>query len=472
MILLENKRIQGALDTIHFTGIGGIGMSGIAEIMYNLGYKIQGSDLNMNNNTQRLESMGIKIFIGHDADNIHNVSYVVVSTAIADNNPEIISAKKKKIPVIKRSEMLAELMRLKCSIAISGTHGKTTTTSLVACMFESAGLTPTVINGGIINKKMTNAYVGAGNYLIAEADESDATFIKIPSTIAVITNIDAEHMDFYQNFANLVGAFKQFINNLPFYGFGVLCIDHPVVKKIAKEITGRKIITYGIDSKEANIRAFNIRYDVSESIFDVAINLPNMHGTTTIESVSITTPGKHNVLNSLAAIAIGAELDFGFKAIKNGFKQFAGVKRRFTKVCECNGAEIIDDYAHHPVEIKATLATAKSIAQKRGSKVVAFFQPHKYSRVKDLFDDFIKSFIDADKIYILDIYPAGEKPINGINSKILADRISDLSSNAYFVSSHEKIAGIIKDNAQQNDLIIMMGAGTISSWAYDLINKL
>ena len=471
MLLLESKRNKGTLDTIHFIGIGGIGMSGIAEIMHNLGYKVQGSDLSVNNNTKRLVDIGVRVFVGHDASNITNVSYVVVSSAINDDNPEIKEAIIKKIPVIKRAEMLAELMRLKCSVAVSGSHGKTTTTSLIACMFESAGLTPTVINGGIINQRMTNAYIGEGDYLIAEADESDATFIKIPSTIAVITNIDPEHMDFYKDFSSLVAAFKSFVTNLPFYGFAVLCVDHPVVRDIARQITERRIITYGIDSNDANIRAYNIKSDISSSVFDIEINLPNVQGTTIIEQVSIPTPGKHNVLNSLAAIAIGVELDFGIKAIKNGFKHFEGIKRRFTKVCEYKGAEIIDDYAHHPVEIKTTLATARSIAEKRNSRVIAIFQPHRYSRVKDLFDDFTKCFSDADKLYMLDIYGAGEAPIDGISTAALMKKMSNLESKPEFIANHEDIANIIMSGATKGDLVVMMGAGSISSWAYQLPSK-
>lgn len=472
MLLLESKKTNGTLDTIHFIGIGGIGMSGIAEIMHNLGYKVQGSDLLENNNTKRLALMGIMVYIGHDAANIEDVSYVVVSSAIMFDNPEISAAINKKIPVIKRAEMLAELMRLKCSVAVSGSHGKTTTTSLIACMFESAGLAPTVINGGIINKKMTNAYVGESDYLIAEADESDATFIKIPSTIAVITNIDPEHMDFYKDFNSLVSAFKNFVINLPFYGFAVLCVDHPVVREIAEEITERKIITYGIDSKDANVRAYNIKSDVSSSVFDVEINLPNMSGNTIIEQISIPTPGKHNVLNSLAAIAIGAELDFGIKAIKNGFKQFQGVKRRFTKVFEYRGAEIIDDYAHHPIEVKATLATAKSITEKRGGRVIAIFQPHRYTRVRDLFSEFTRCFSDANQLYLLDIYSAGEVKIEGINSLQLANAITNAGMKVEYIDDPEKIARIIMAEAQKGDLVLMMGAGNISSMAYQLKSDL
>ena len=472
-MLLELKKINGTLDTIHFIGIGGIGMSGIAEIMYNLGYKIQGSDISENYNTQRLEAMGIKIFQGHHAQNIVNVSYVVVSSAINKTNPEIQEALSRKIPVIRRSEMLAELMRLKCSVAISGSHGKTTTTSLVACLFESAGLHPTVINGGIINNRSTNAYIGSSNYLIAEADESDATFINIPSTIGIITNIDPEHMDFYKDFHSLVQSFRSFITNLPFYGFAVCCIDHPVVRDLVSDITERKIITYGIDSEDAHVKAFNINSNIGSSSFDVRINLPNINGSTVIEQITIPTPGRHNVLNALAAIAVGAELDFGIKVIKEGFKNFNGVKRRFTKICEYNGATIIDDYAHHPVEVQATLATAKAIADKQNGKVIAIFQPHRYSRLKDLFNEFTNCFNDADKLYVTDVYGASEQPIDGVSGENLIKAIKSKHPNlpTEFITP-EILPQLVRDNAKNGYLIVMMGAGTISSWANNLPTQL
>ncbi|WP_341749300.1 MULTISPECIES: UDP-N-acetylmuramate--L-alanine ligase [unclassified Candidatus Tisiphia] len=470
MFLLELKKINGTLDTMHFIGIGGIGMSGIAEILHNLGYKVQGSDIAENYNTTRLENNGIKVFLGHQAQNITDVSYVVVSSAINKDNPEIQEAIRKKIPIIRRAEMLAELMRLKCSIAISGSHGKTTTTSLVACLFEAAGLCPTLINGGIINNISTNAYLGSGNYLIAEADESDATFIHIPSTIAVITNIDPEHLDFYKDFDSLIKAFKSFVTNLPFYGFAVACIDHQIVRKLVNDIFERRIITYGIDSNDANIQAFNLNSDIESSTFDVRISLPNVNGVTTIEHITLPTPGRHNILNALAAIAIAVELDFGIKIIKNGFNSFKGIKRRFTKVAEYNNATIIDDYAHHPEEVKATLATARNIANKQNSKVIAIFQPHRYSRVKYLFDDFITCFFDADQLYITDIYAAGEQPIDGITGRILVDKIKDTKSHSMvsFIENHQDIAGLIAKEAMPNDIIIMMGAGSISAWANNL----
>jgi UDP-N-acetylmuramate--alanine ligase len=472
MLLLEMKRKKGTLNTIHFVGIGGIGMSGIAEIMNNLGYRVQGSDAAVNNNTRRLEAKGIKVFEGHDATNLRDVSYVVISTAIKDDNPEVVAARKMSIPVIRRAEMLAELMRLKCAVAISGSHGKTTTTSLVACLFEAADLDPTVINGGIINNKSTNAYLGQSDYLIVEADESDATFIKIPSTIGVITNIDPEHMDYYKDFATLVAAFKSFIRNLPFYGFGVACIDHPVVRKLVEDVTERRIITYGIDSKDANIVAYNIVSDTYSSTFDIKIKQANMDGYSIIENISIPTPGKHNVLNSLAAIAIGVELDFGIKVIKNGFKQFQGVKRRFSLVGSYNGAEIIDDYAHHPVEIEATLSTAKDVVSKRKGRVIAIFQPHRYTRLENLFTDFANCFSKADKVYILDVFAAGDSPIEGINSKTLVEAINKNGIDATYVLNHEDITSIVATGSKGGDIILMMGAGSITNWANQLPEKL
>lgn len=472
MLLLEMKRKKGTLNTIHFIGIGGIGMSGIAEIMNNLGYSVQGSDLALNNNTRRLEAHGIKVFEGHDTTNLKDVSYVVISTAVKNDNPEVIAARKLMIPVIRRAEMLAELMRLKCSVAISGSHGKTTTTSLVACLFEAAGLDPTVINGGVINNKSTNAYLGHGDYLVVEADESDATFIKIPSTIGVITNIDPEHMDYYKDFDTLKAAFKSFIRNLPFYGFGVACIDHPVVRELVDNITERRVITYGIESKDAQIVAYNIVSDTYSSTFDIRIKQQNASGDTIIEHIKIPTPGKHNVLNALAAIAIGIELDFGLKVIKNGFKQFQGVKRRFTLVGKYNGAEIIDDYAHHPVEIEATLDTAKDVVSKRNGRIISIFQPHRYTRLENLFSDFASCFCKSDKVYILDVFSAGDTPIEGVNSKTLVDAINKNSVDAEYLASHEDIASIVAAEAGEGDIILMMGAGSITTWANQLPEKL
>ncbi|NRB11251.1 MAG: UDP-N-acetylmuramate--L-alanine ligase [Rickettsiaceae bacterium] len=482
MLLLENKRNKGLLNTLHFVGIGGIGMSGIAEVMYNLGYKIQGSDLAENNNTKRLKKLGVKVFNKHDPKNINNVSYVVISSAIKFNNPELQYAREHKIPIIRRAEMLAELMRFKCSIAVSGSHGKTTTTSMVACLFEAARLHPTVINGGIINNRSTNAYLGSGDYLIAEADESDATFIHIPATVAIITNIDPEHLDFYGDFDSLNAPFKCFITNLPFYGFAVLCIDHPIVRDIATTTLGRKIITYGIDSDDANIQACNIRFNNSSTTFDLKIKdytkSPEENLKTKIfQDITIPALGKHNVLNSLAAISVGLELDFDIAVIKNGFDDFKGVKRRFTKTGEYNGAEIIDDYAHHPVEIKATLDTAKTITNQRNGRVIAIFQPHRYSRLKHLFADFISCFDDADEIYITDVFAAGEKEIENMNSQTLVaeiakknnKKVSHLKTTDSLMSN---LVEIITQTAENGDLFVFMGAGNITNFANQILKEI
>lgn len=471
---MKLKKIKWPSDIIHFIGIGGIGMSGIAEIMANLGYAIQGSDNSTNFNTKRLEQNKVKVFLGHDPINVIGASYVVVSSAISKDNVEYQEALRLKIPIIRRAEMLAELMRLKCSVAISGSHGKTTTTSLVACLFEAAGLSPTVINGGIINSRSTNAYLGSGDYLIAEADESDATFIHIPSTIGVITNIDPEHIDFYKNFDNLFAAFKNFILNLPFYGFGVCCIDNQNVRKLVSGITERKIITYGIDSSDAHIVAFNINSDISSSSFDIKVNLPNTKGSIIVENIIIPTPGRHNILNALAAISIAVELDFGVNVIKNGFKAFAGIKRRFTKIMEYNGAGIIDDYAHHPAEVIATLATARAIADKQNGKVIAIFQPHRYTRVQSLFNEFLTCFSDADLLYIADIYSAGESEIANINSTNLVNEMKKQKShkNVNYLESEDQIKNIIIAHAKNGDLVVMMGAGTITTLANNLVKIL
>lgn len=454
---------------IFFVGIGGIGMSGIAEIMHNLGYRISGSDIAENVNTQRLAKLGVNIFIGHEESNIENVDYLVISSAIKQGNPEMKAAIANKIPVIKRAEMLAELMRFKgTSISVSGSHGKTTTTALMACMLEGCGLNPSVINGGIINNKSTNAYIGESEYLVAEADESDATFIRIPSSIGVITNIDPEHLDFYGNFENLVKTFKTFITNLPFYGFAVACIDNQTTKNLVQDIIERRIVTYGIDSQDANVRAYNIRPGNFSSKFDVKIKLPRSKEIE-IKNVELSSPGRHNVLNSLACIAVAHILGFDNKTIKNSLKNFEGVKRRFTKVCEYNGAEVIDDYAHHPAEIKATLDTALDIIRKRGGKIYAIYQPHRYTRLKNLFDEFVESFQNIDELYIMDVYPAGEEAIEGAESKDLIEAINERKPQfmALPLNNIEE-AKEVSSKLSKNDLMLFMGAGSITHMAYDL----
>lgn len=473
MKLFDIHQTKNIFNNIHFVGIGGIGMSGIAKIFHNLGYTVQGSDVAINAITTRLTAYGIKISISHNAKNIKNASCIVVSAAIQDNNPEIIEAKKLMIPILRRAEILTELMKLKCSVAISGSHGKTTTTSLVASLFDKAGLDPTVINGGIIKSKATNAYLGKGDYLILEADESDSTFIHIPSTIAVITNINREHMDYYNNLTALKEAFKCFICNLPLYGFAVACLDNIIVQEIISTITETKIITYAIDNVDAQIVGYNIISNNYQSMFDVRIKKPNVKQARIIQHITLPIPGKHNILNALAAIAIGVELDMDFEVIKHGFNNFQGVNRRFNIIGQYNGANIIDDYAHHPVEIQATIATARDIVSQNTGRVISVFQPHRYTRLQDLFSDFTKCFLQSDKVYILDVFSAGDKQIKGINSKRLVDAINENYGYAEYLTSHKHIApAIIASEVKSGDIILMMGAGNISLWANQLPKNL
>ena len=462
------------IGIIHFIGIGGIGMSAIAQILHNLGYQIQGSDISQNYVVKQLEGMGIKVFVGHDKDNVEQASIVVKSTIIKDDNIEVMRAKELGVPIVKRSEMLAELMRFKHSISISGTHGKTTTTSLIAELFEVAGEDPTVINGGIINRKGSNAYLGKSDFLIAEADESDGTFIRVPSYIAVITNIDPEHLDYYGTFENAKKAFRAFIENLPFYGFGILCFDHPVVREIASTIMDRKIISYGISYQDADFVAHNIEINEEGSIFDVKLSerYIKQHELQydSISGLELGIHGEHNISNALAAVAIGVQMNFDKDLIKRAFKDFKGVKRRFTKVGVVRDILIIDDYAHHPTEIKATLATAKQIAQRRAGKVIAVAQPHKYSRLRDLMEEFAASFGDADHVIISDVYPAGETSIEGISSEVLINKIK--GSNVRKLDKVENLAVMINDVAKANDIVVLLGAGDITKWAQSLLHDL
>ncbi len=460
------KKMSTTLGTIHFIGIGGIGMSGIAEILHHLGYNVQGSDLAANANTARLQVMGIRVFIGQAASNVDGVAVVVKSSAVKDSNPEVVAARVQRIPVIKRAEMLAELMRLKTSIAIAGTHGKTTTTSLVAALFEAAGLGPTVINGGIINNHGTNAYLGSGEFLIAEADESDATFIKVPSTIAVITNIDPEHLDYYRSFDTLRAAFRTFIENLPFYGFAVLCNDHPEVVALISQITDRRILSYGLQP-DADVVATHIREDIAGSTFDIEISATLGGMARRLENVYLPVPGIHNVQNALAAITIALELGFDDDVIVNGFRAFNGVKRRFTKTGEINNISIIDDYGHHPVEIRATLRTARTIADKQQGRVIAVMQPHRYSRLHDLFAEFTHCLDDADSAIIAPVYAAGEEPIAGASRDILitAIRQSNPQADVWPLDAPEQLAALVLHMARPNDLVVCLGAGNITAWA-------
>ncbi len=470
---LQN-RFSHDLGVIHFIGIGGIGMSGIAEILNNLGYKVQGSDSASSYVTQNLTKIGIKVMIGQSSDNIAGASVIVKSSAIRDDNLEIVAARQQHIPIIKRAEMLAELMRLKNCVSVAGTHGKTTTTTMVTAIFDSAGLDPTVINGGIINSYGSNAHLGKGDWLIAEADESDGSFLKLPSTIAIITNIDPEHLENYGgSFDVLRKAFKDYVENIPFYGFGVLCIDHVEVRALWKKIYDRKIITYGIDSEDANIKAENIIADPEGSSYDVKISGIANKNDRIVKGIYLSMPGIHNVQNSLAAITIAAELGFTDAQIKNAFANFKGIKRRFTKTGEINGIRIIDDYGHHPKEISATLKTAKQVVPSGKGNVIAVLQPHRFTRVRDLFNDFCNCFIDADIVIVAEIYKAGEDPIDGINMANLVKGIKDAGKTVvYPLDSAADLAGLVSDVAKSGDIVVCLGAGDITKWAGSLPGEL
>jgi UDP-N-acetylmuramate--alanine ligase len=469
---LPAKTMPLEVGTIHIIGIGGIGMSGIAEILHNLGYRVTGSDMAENANVVRLKGMGIRVDIGHKAENVKDASVVVKSTAVPNTNPEIMAARDLRIPVVKRAEMLAELARLKATVAIAGTHGKTTTTSLVALMFESGGKNPTVINGGIINAYGTNAYLGKGEWLVVEADESDGTFIKLPSTIGVITNIDPEHLDYWGTFDALRTGFRTFIENLPFYGLAVLCNDHTEVRAMMKHITDRRIITYGID-READIMGTNLRSDVSGTTFDVKIAESVSGGKAyVLKNVKLPVPGRHNVQNSLAAIAIGLELKFGDDVIRDGFKKFAGVKRRFTRTGEVDGVTVIDDYGHHPEEIKATLRAGRDVLKGSKGRIIAVVQPHRYSRLNSLFEQFCQCFKDADHVIISEVYAAGEKPIPGVTGEALVEGVKTQGKGAEFLESPERLATLVHKQAKDGDLVICLGAGSVTTWAAQLPQQL
>ncbi|MBX2829820.1 MAG: UDP-N-acetylmuramate--L-alanine ligase [Rhodospirillales bacterium] len=450
------------IGTIHFVGIGGIGMSGIAEILHNLGYSVQGSDISDNANVQRLRALGIKVFVGHDGANVEDAKVVVISTAVKPSNPEVVAARADMIPVVRRAEMLAELMRLKAAIAVGGTHGKTTTTSLVATMLDAAGLDPTVINGGIINSYGTNARLGDGDWMVVEADESDGTFVKVPSTISVVTNIDPEHLDHWKDFDQLREAFKNFVQNIPFYGFAVLCIDHPEVQALIGKVTDRRIFTFGF-SPQADVRAVNVRTNIGDSVFDVVIRERVDSEERVIKDVRLPMVGDHNVSNSLAAITVALELDIPDEKIVSAFDGFTGVKRRFTKTGEVDGVTIIDDYGHHPVEIKAVLKAARQATR---NNVIAVVQPHRYSRLHDLFEDFCTCFNDADSVIVADVYEAGESPIEGASRDSLVEGLRNRGHrHVSALEGPEKLAEAVAAEAKPGDLVVCLGAGSISAWA-------
>ncbi len=462
-------KMPKSIGLVHFIGIGGIGMSGIAEVLHNLGHRVQGSDQADSANVQRLKAKGIEVHIGHRGENLGEAEVVVVSTAIKKSNPELIGAREKLLPVVRRAEMLAELMRFRNAIAIGGTHGKTTTTSLVGTLLEAGGLDPTVINGGIINAYGTNARMGEGEWMVVEADESDGTFLKLPAEIAVVTNIDPEHLDHYGTFDNVRAAFRQFVENVPFYGFGVMCLDHPEVQAMVAKIEDRKVITYG-ENLQADVRYKNVRFDGPNSIFDIEIRRRRTGQTIHMTDLRLPMPGRHNVANATAAIAVVQRLGMSTEDIARGLAGFKGVKRRFSFMGEWNGVQIFDDYGHHPVEIKAVLKAARDACKGR---IIAIHQPHRFSRVASLFEEFSSCFNDADAIFISPIYSAGEDPIDGVTAQELVSRIkSGGHRDARFLSSPDALAPFVAAIAQPQDFVVLLGAGNITNWAQALPKEL
>lgn len=463
------KSVPFDIGTVHFVGIGGIGMSGIAEVMHNLGYAVQGSDAAANANVQRLQGLGITVMVGQRADNLCDAKVVVVSTAIKADNPEMVEAKRLGLPIVRRAEMLAELMRLKWCVTVAGTHGKTTTTSMVASVLEAGGIDPTVINGGIINSYGTNARLGESDWMVVEADESDGTFVKLPSTIAIVTNMDPEHLDFYGTFEAEKEAFKQFIDRVPFYGAAVLCIDHPEVQGLIKMLGGRRYVTYGL-SAQADVRAVNVRSDAGVSHFDVEIKHPLEGTTATIADVKLPMPGDHNVQNALAAITAGLEMRMKPEQLANAFASFGGVKRRFTKTGEVDGVTIIDDYGHHPVEIAAVLKAAR---QSYKDEVIAVVQPHRYTRLESLFDEFCTCFNDADTVIVTPVFEAGEQPIEGADQTALVDGLlAHGHRRVMAVSGPDELPQMIRCVTKSGDVVVCLGAGSITGWANALPEQL
>ncbi|MBN8531525.1 MAG: UDP-N-acetylmuramate--L-alanine ligase [Alphaproteobacteria bacterium] len=457
---------------VHFVGIGGIGMSGIAEIMHNLGYKVQGSDLSENYNTERLRKLGVNVMIGQKAEHLGEARLVVISSAVKSGNPELAAARAKALPVVRRAEMLAELMRLKMSIAVGGTHGKTTTTSMLACLLEAAGLEPTVVNGGILNAHGTNAYLGRGDWMVVESDESDGSFIRLPATVAVVTNIDPEHLDYYGSFDAARAAYRQFVQNLPFYGFAAVCLDHPEVQKLVADVSDRRIVTYGTNP-QADVRAVKVEAVAGGSVFDVALSERVQSGPRVVSGVKLPVPGPHNVLNALAAIAVAVELKCSDAVIIEAFAKFQGVKRRFTKTGEAGGITVIDDYGHHPVEIAATLKAARDALAGKPNQVVAVVQPHRFTRLRDLFAEFCTCFNDADAVIVADVYPAGEEPIEGIDKVHLVEGLVRAGHKKIVaLDGEEALAKTVAGLAKKGDIVVCLGAGSISKWANALPKQL
>ena len=458
------KGVATDIGTIHFIGIGGIGMSGIAEVMCNLGYTVQGSDVAESYVIDGLRKRGIKVMIGHDAANLGDAAVVVTSTAIKRGNPEVELALETRVPVVRRAEMLAELMRLKSTVAVAGTHGKTTTTSMVAALLDAGGVDPTVINGGIINSYGSNARLGASDWMVVEADESDGSFLRLDGTYAIVTNIDPEHLDHYGSFDAVKDAFVEFVENVPFYGAALLCLDHPEVQAILPRVRDRRIVTYGF-SAQADVRGVNVTPIPGGNRFETIIRSRD-GSTRSIEGIELPMPGRHNVSNALAAIGVALELGVPDEIIRTGFSKFGGVKRRFTKVGEVGGATIIDDYGHHPVEIKAVLSAAREGAQGR---VIAVVQPHRFTRLRDLMDEFQQAFNEADIVYVAPVYAAGEQPIEGVDAAALVQGLRTRGHrSASEIAGADALATELAGTLRAGDMVICLGAGDITKWAAGL----
>jgi UDP-N-acetylmuramate--alanine ligase len=458
------KGVGTDIGTIHFVGIGGIGMSGIAEVMHNLGYYVQGSDIAESYVVEGLRKRGIKVLIGHTAENIGDAAVVVTSTAVRRDNPEVAAALEHRVPVVRRAEMLAELMRLKNTVAVAGTHGKTTTTSMVACLLDAGGVDPTVINGGIINSYGSNARLGASDWMVVEADESDGSFLRLDGTIAVVTNIDPEHLDHYGSFDRVKESFVEFIENVPFYGAAVLCIDHPEVQAVIPRVRDRRVITYGF-SAQADVRGEAVTPIPGGNLFDAALRQRD-GSFRRIEGIELPMPGRHNVQNALAAVAVAAEMGCSDDVIRTGFGKFSGVKRRFTKVGEVAGATVIDDYGHHPVEIRAVLAAAREGVKGR---VIAVVQPHRFTRLRDHMEDFQAAFNDADVVFAAPVYPAGEPPLEGITSDAMVAGMKERGHrSAQVIAGADALADALAESLQEGDMVVCLGAGDITKWAAGL----
>lgn len=462
-------KLPSDIGAIHFVGIGGIGMSGIAEVLANQGYEVQGSDMAENANVRRLREKNIPVSVGHRAENLGNAKVLVVSSAIKRDNPELVAARAKRLPVVRRAEMLAELMRLKTCVAIAGTHGKTTTTSLVATLLDAGGFDPTVINGGIINAYGTNARMGASDLMVVEADESDGTFLKLPADIAVVTNIDPEHLDHFHTYDAVKAAFRSFVENVPFYGFAVMCLDHPVVQDLVGQIEDRRVITYG-ENPQADVRLLDIDLKGGRCRFRVIIRGLEGNEDVEIDGLELPMPGHHNALNATAAIAVAYNLGMSPENIREGLSRFGGVKRRFTKTGDWKGVAIYDDYGHHPVEISAVLRAARASTE---GKVIAVVQPHRYSRLQALFDGFSTCFNDADAVIVADVYAAGEAPIPGVDKEHLANALRARGHrNVITLEAPEQLANHVAGLAQSGDYVVCLGAGSITQWAYALPGEL